>query len=307
MENNPSQQQPAHPNAAFRGTGVALVTPFLDEKIDFPALARLINHVIEGGVEYVVSLGTTGEAGVLTKNEQRDVIDFTVKTVAERVPVVVGIFGGSNTTAISERIKTFNFAGVDALLCASPAYSKPSQEGIFRHFMRLAEVSPLPIILYNVPSRTASNLTAETTLRLARASEKFIGVKEASNDLFQILYIAREKPPGFLVISGDDFFTLPILAGGGDGVISVIANATPRPFTDMVRASLAGQQERAKALNFKLLELYRLLFIEGNPVGVKAALAHLGICRDDVRLPLTSMSAGGAAQLNKELDEVLQP
>ena len=305
MEINQSRPKNTHPNAAFRGTGVALVTPFLDEKIDFPALEKLIEHVIAGGVEYIVSLGTTGEAGVLTKNEQRAVIDFTVKTVAERVPVVVGIFGGNNTSAITERIKSFDFKGVDALLCASPAYSKPSQEGIFRHFMRLADVSPLPIILYNVPSRTASNLTAETTLRLARASDKFIGVKEASNDLFQILYIAREKPPGFLVISGDDFFTLPILAGGGDGVISVIANATPRPFTDMVRASLNGDGELAKSLNFKLLELFRLLFIEGNPVGVKAALAHLGICRDEVRLPLTSMSPAGSSLLNKELDEVL--
>ncbi len=289
----------------FTGTGVALVTPFNREKIDFDALEKLIEHVIGGGVEYVVSLGTTGEAGVLTDREQWQVVDFTVKKAAGRVPVVLGIFGGNNTAALVERMRSFDFSGIDALLCASPAYSKPSQEGIFRHYMRLAEASPLPIILYNVPARTASNLTADTTLRLARASSKFIGIKEASNDLFQILTIAANRPPGFAVISGDDFFTLPIIAGGGDGVISVVANVTPRPFSDMVRACLKGDLEAAKPLNFSMLEFYRLLFIEGNPVGAKAALAHLGICRDEVRLPLTAMSAANAALLNKEVDAVL--
>lgn len=288
----------------FRGTGVALVTPFREEKIDFEALERLIEHVIDGGVEFLVSLGTTGEAGVLSKKEQREVIDFTLKTTAGRMPVVVGIFGGSNTSAIVERMQSFDFHGVAAILCASPAYSKPSQEGIYRHFMQLAEASPVPIILYNVPSRTSSNMTAETTLRLARASNKFIGIKEASNDLIQILTIARDRPKGFLVLSGDDFFTLPILAGGGDGVISVIANTVPGPFTEMVRAGLAGDFLTAKTLNFKLLELYRLLFIEGNPVGVKASLEWLGICRREVRLPLTGMTEAGFDLLKTELEEV---
>ena len=288
----------------LRGTGVALVTPFRDGKIEFEALERLIEHVIDGGVEFLVSLGTTGEAGVLTKKEQREVIDFTLKTAAGRVPTVIGIFGGSNTSAIVERMQSFDFQGITALLCASPAYSKPSQEGIFRHFMSLAEAAPVPIILYNVPARTSSNMTAETTLRLARASKNIIGVKEASNDLIQILTICRDRPEGFLVLSGDDFFTLPILAGGGDGVISVIANTVPRLFTDMVRAGLAGDFYAAKTLNFKLLELYRLLFIEGNPVGVKAALEWQGICRREVRLPLTSMTEAGFALLKTELEEV---
>lgn len=288
----------------FRGTGVALVTPFRDSKIDFEALERLLEHVISGGVEYLVSLGTTGEAAVLTKKEQREVIDFTLKIAAGRLPVVIGIFGGSNTAAIAERMQSFDFQGVAAILCASPAYSKPSQEGIFRHFMQLAEASPVPLILYNVPSRTSSNMTAETTLRLARASAKIIGVKEASNDLIQILTIARDRPDGFLVLSGDDFFTLPILAGGGDGVISVLANTLPRPFTDMVRAGLAGDFAAAKPLNFKLLELYRLLFIEGNPVGIKAALEWQGICSREVRLPLTSMTEAGFALLKTEMEEI---
>jgi 4-hydroxy-tetrahydrodipicolinate synthase len=290
----------------LRGTGVALVTPFKNEKIDFDALERIIEHVLAGGVEFVVSLGTTGESGVLSLTEQREIVTFTSKIVRERVPIVAGIFGGNDTQAIAERLKSFDFTGIDALLCSSPAYSKPSQEGIFQHFMRLAEASPLPIILYNVPSRTASNLTAETTLRLAHASEKFIGVKEASNDLYQILSIAHDRPTGFLVFAGDDFFALPIIACGGDGVISVIANTTPRLFSDLTRAALAGDLATAKRLNFKLLDLYRLLFIEGNPVGVKAALNLQKICSAEVRLPLTPMSDSGLAQLKTALDMVLK-
>jgi 4-hydroxy-tetrahydrodipicolinate synthase len=290
----------------LRGTGVALVTPFKNEKVDFDALERVLEHVLAGGVEFVVSLGTTGESGVLSQSEQREVVSFTSKIVRERVPIVAGIFGGNDTQAIAERLKSFDFTGIDALLCSSPAYSKPSQEGIFQHFMRLAEASPLPIILYNVPSRTASNLTAETTLRLAHASEKFIGVKEASNDLYQILSIVHDRPDGFLVFAGDDFFALPIIACGGDGVISVIANTTPRLFSDLTRAALAGDLATAKRLNFKLLDLYRLLFIEGNPVGVKAALNLQKICSADVRLPLIKMTDSGLAQLKSALEIVLK-
>ncbi len=190
---------------------------------------------------------------------------------------VAGIFGGNNTTALVEKIQNFNFEGIDALLSSNPAYSKPGQEGIFQHYMALAEVTPKPIIIYNVPSRTASNLTAETTLRLANASDNFLGIKEASDDIYQVMKIIKGKPKDFLVLSGDDFITLPLIASGGDGVISVIANTTPHPFTNMVRAALRQDLPTAQKLNFQLLELYKLLFMEGNPVGVKAAMELQGL------------------------------
>jgi 4-hydroxy-tetrahydrodipicolinate synthase len=289
---------------ALRGTGVALVTPFKNEKIDFSALEKLIEHVIFGGVNFVVSLGTTGESSVLSLKEQREIVTFTSKIVRERVPVVVGVFGGNDTRAIVERVKTFDFTGIDALLCSSPGYSKPSQEGIFRHFSKLAEASPLPILLYNVPSRTASNLTAATTLRLAKSSEKIVGIKEASNDLVQISNIIRDRPADFLVLSGDDFLTLPILALGGDGVISVAANTVPQQFSSMVNHCLKNDFRAANSLNINMLELFRLLFLEGNPVGVKAALAYQKICRDEVRLPLAEMSRDGQMLLKKEMKRI---
>ncbi len=188
---------------------------------------------------------------------------------------------------------------------AIPSYSKPGQEGIFQHYMALAEVSPKPIIIYNVPSRTASNMTAETTLRLANASDKFIGIKEASDDIYQVIKILKGRPKNFLMLSGDDFMTLPLIAVGGDGVISVIANATPRPFTDMVRAALRQDIATAQKLNFKFLELYKLLFIEGNPVGVKAAMELQGLCSRDVRLPLVPMTEQGVHLIMAELEKVL--
>ena len=203
-----------------------------------------------------------------------------------------------------KKIETFNFEGIDALLSSNPAYSKPGQEGIFQHYMALAEVSPRPIIIYNVPSRTASNMTAETTLRLANASERFIAIKEASDDIYQIMKIIKGRPDHFLVLSGDDFITLPLIAGGGDGVISVIANTLPRPFTDLVRAALRQDFATAQRLNFKLLEFYKLLFIEGNPVGVKAAMELQGLCSREVRLPLVQMSEQGVHLIMAELEKL---
>ena len=289
----------------FRGTGVALVTPFEKSgKIDWADLEKLIEHVIAGGVEFLVSLGTTGESVTLSEEEQREVIDFTIKVNRGRLPLVVGVFGGNNTAAMVEKIKSFNFDGIDALLSSSPAYNRPGQEGIFLHYMALAEVSPLPIIIYNVPSRTGSNINAETTLRLANASEKFLGVKEASNDLYQVMRIIKGKPKDFLVLSGDDFMTLPLIACGGDGVISVIGNTLPRPFSDMTRAALRQDMPTAQKLNMKLLEFYRLLFTEGNPVGVKSALEQQNICGRDVRLPLTPMSEQGVHLIMAELEKL---
>lgn len=281
-------------NKRFRGTGVALVTPFKsDGSIHWEGLERVIEHVIAGGVEFLVSLGTTGESVTLSEEEHRQILDFTIKTNGGRLPLVAGVFGGNHTAALVEKIKGFQLEGIDALLSSNPAYNKPSQEGIFQHYMALAEASPLPIIIYNVPGRTASNMTAETTLRLARSSDQFLGIKEASNDLMQIMKILEGRPEGFLVLSGDDGLTLPIIAAGGDGVISVIANTTPRPFTDMVRAALRYDMPTAQQLNNQLLDLYRLLFIEGSPSGVKAALELQGLCNRSVRLPLVPMTEQG--------------
>jgi len=288
----------------LRGTGVALVTPFRNGRIDWEGLEKIIEHVLAGGVEFLVSLGTTGESVTISEAEQRELIDFTIRVNRRRVPLVVGIFGGNNTGELVRRMQGFDFDGIDALLASNPAYNKPAQEGIFRHYMALAEASPRPIIIYNVPSRTASNMTAETTLRLACASERFIGIKEASDDIYQVCKILQGRPDHFLVLSGDDFITLPLITCGGDGVISVIANTTPRPFTDMVRAALRGQLPQAQQLNFQLLDLYRLLFLEGNPSGVKAALELQGLCSREVRLPLVPMSDAGQALIRKELERL---
>ncbi len=273
----------------FRGTGVALVTPFANGAVDYEGLKAVIEHCIEGGVEYLVSLGTTGESATLTPKESLEVLEFTTKTIAGRVPLVAG-FGGNNTQAIIDKIKAFHFEGVDAILSVSPYYNKPTQEGIYRHYMALAEMAPRPIIIYNVPSRTSSNITAETTLRLAHASDKFIAVKEASSDLVQCMNIVKGKPDNFLVLSGDDAITLPMLSFGMDGVISVIANAFPRRFSDMVRYGLSGDFKAASKLHFDVLEMMDLLFVEGNPAGVKAALELQNICSKEVRLPLVELS-----------------
>jgi len=290
----------------LRGTGVALVTPFKNNgDIDWEDLERIIEHVLTGGVEFLVSLGTTGESVTVSEEEQRQILDFTIKVNRGRVPLIAGVFGSNNTRALVEKVHHFNFEGIDALLSSNPSYSKPGQEGIFQHYMALAEASPRPIIIYNVPSRTASNMAAETTLRLANASDKFLGIKEASDDIYQVIKILKGRPKNFLMLSGDDFMTLPLIAVGGDGVISVIANATPRPFTDMVRAALRQDIASAQKLNFKFLELYKLLFIEGNPVGVKAAMELQGLCSRDVRLPLVPMTEQGVHLIMAELEKVL--
>jgi 4-hydroxy-tetrahydrodipicolinate synthase len=289
----------------LRGTGVALVTPFKNNQTDWEDLERIIEHVIGGGVEYLVSLGTTGEAVTLSEEEQRQILDFTIKVNRGRVPLVAGVFGHNDTTALVNKIKGFNFEGIDALLSASPSYSRPGQEGIFRHYLEMAEVSPRPIILYNVPSRTASNIEATTVVRLANANDKFLGIKEASGDIYQVMKLLKGRPTDFLVISGDDAITLPLIAVGGDGVISVVANATPRPFTEMVRAALRYDMPTAQKLNTKLLDLYRLLFIEGSPVGVKAAMELQGLCGRDVRLPLVPMTEAGVHLLMPELEKIL--
>ncbi|MFT4567050.1 MAG: 4-hydroxy-tetrahydrodipicolinate synthase [Saprospiraceae bacterium] len=289
----------------FIGTGVALITPFKKGKVDFPAIETIIDHVIDGGVEYVVMLGSTGETATLNPQESRDILDCAIVKVAKRVPIVTGNFAGNNTLELVKDIDSFDFSGIDAILSSSPAYVKPSQEGIYRHYMALEEVSPVPIIIYNVPGRTGSNITWQTTVRLAEASEKFIGVKEATGDLIQTTRIVKHKPKDFFVASGDDEVLIPMISVGGSGVISVIANALPREFSDMVRLALQDEYQGARELNDHIYDLHKWLYIEGNPVGIKTAMEILGFCSNEVRLPLHEMSIENYKSLEHTLRVIL--
>lgn len=288
----------------FSGTGVALVTPFLNGNIDFEALERVIEHVIQGGVDFLVSLGTTGEAITLSERECREVFDFTLRVNNGRLPIVAGMFGDNNTARLVERVKTFNFEGFDAIMSSSPSYSKPSQEGIFLHFMELEKVSPLPIIIYNVPSRTGRNVQADTALRLAKASKKFIAIKEAAGEMAQAMRLIKYRPDHLLVLSGDDPLTLPIIACGGHGVISVIANAMPREWSAMTRAALSGDLDTARRLNNQLLDIHPWLYIEGNPSGIKGLMEYLGLCSKEVRLPMAPISEANLKALVSEVEKM---
>jgi 4-hydroxy-tetrahydrodipicolinate synthase len=269
----------------FRGTGVAIVTPFTNGQIDFDALERVVNHILEGGVEYLVVLGTTGESVTLSKKEKHEVLEFVVRVNDKRVPLVAG-FGGNYTEKLVEDIKGFHFEGYDAILSVCPYYNRPTQEGLYQHFIQVAEASPVPVLLYNVPSRTASNLNAETTLRLSNANKKIIGIKEASGDMRQVMEIVWRKPKDFLVISGDDNLTLPMLSFGADGLISVVGNALPRETSDLVRAGLNDDFITARRLHFQLMPVIDQIFNDGNPAGIKGVLEILDLCGREVRLPL---------------------
>lgn len=273
----------------LRGTGVALVTPFNpDGSIDFPGLRSLIEHLIAGGVEYLVPMGTTGETATLSKEEKRKILDFVVEVNANRVSLVAGI-GGNDTAAVVEEVKNFNASGFSAILSVSPYYNKPTQEGIYQHYKMVAENSPLPIILYNVPGRTGSNMTAQTTLRLAQLPN-VIGIKEASGNFEQFMEIIKNKPKDFLFISGDDGLALPMIALGAEGVISVVGNAFPADFSSMIRNCLDGKFDEARPLHYKLTDIINMLFAEGSPAGVKEFLKELNICGNTVRLPLANVS-----------------
>lgn len=288
----------------FRGTGVALVTPFRDHQVDFPALARVIEHVIAGGVDFIVSLGTTGEAVTLSKEECREVFDFTIRQVDGRKPIVAGLFGSNYTEKLVEAIQHYDLSGFDAIMSSSPAYNKPPQEGIFQHYMAIERVSPVPIIIYNVPGRTGSNVEADTVLRLAQASDKFVAVKEASGDLVQGMQILKNRPEHLAVLSGDDPTALALTANGGDGVISVIANLYPEHFSTMMRAALQSDFATAAQLNLDLLDIHPYLYVEGNPAGVKAGMDILGICSDEVRIPLVPLSAKQRVGLKRAMQQV---
>jgi len=272
------------------GTGVAMVTPFKkDRSIDFNGLENLVEYLIDGGVDFLVSMGTTGESAVLSQKEKDEVVSFTKNKVNGRLPFVLGL-GGNNTAAIVAQIKNTDFSGVDAILSVSPAYNKPTQEGVYQHFKAIAEACPVGVILYNVPGRTSSNMDALTTLRLANDFENIVAIKEASGNMEQIMHILRDKPKNFKVLSGDDALTLPMILMGAEGVISVQAMALPKDFSDMVRAGLVGANEKARALHYPQLEIIDHLFAESNPAGVKACLKIKGICQEYVRLPLIEIT-----------------
>ena len=274
----------------LKGTGVALVTPFQSSyEVDYAALERIINFVIDGGVDYIVTLGTTGETPTLNKEEKKNIIKETYLKVNGRVPVVVGI-GGNDTRELLHDLASFPLEQAVAVLSASPYYSKPSQEGIFQHYKLLAQASPKPVLLYNVPGRTGRNISAATTIRLAKEVNNIIGIKEASGDMQQCMQILRDKPQDFLVISGDDALALPQLACGMAGVISVAANALPRYFSEMVRFCLKGDFVNAKLLNDELMTAYEIMFAENNPAGVKAFMSELKLIQNVLRLPLVPLS-----------------
>lgn len=268
------------------GTGVALATPFNNDKtVDFDGLEKLVNFQIDNGVNYLVVLGTTGEPATLTSSEKEAVIQKIVAVNNKKLPLVLGV-GGNNTMGVVADLKILNLEDFDAILSVSPYYNKPTQEGIYQHFKAISEASPLPVILYNVPGRTAQNVDPDTVLRLAKDCENVIGIKEAAGDLEQAKKILENKPKDFLVISGDDMIALPMILEGGSGVISVIGQGFPKDFTDLINLGLKGDSVEAHRLQDKIKESISLIFEEGNPAGIKTLLKKIGICGDEVRLPL---------------------
>ena len=274
----------------LKGTGVALVTPFhKDGSIDFKSFRKLIDRCIDGKVEYLVPLGTTGEAATLSQNERRAILDFVVEINDKRVPVVLGL-GGNNTQEILTTLEECDFDGVDAILSVSPYYNRPSQRGIFQHYKMIANNCPIPVLLYNVPARTGSNMDSETILQLAHEVKNIVGIKEASGNLEKAMHIIKNKPKDFLVICGDDLLSLPLIACGAEGAISVIANAYPKDYSEMVRLALDQNFDKSRKLHYKLLDITHAIFVDGNPSGIKGLLTAMNICTENVRLPLMAVS-----------------
>lgn len=274
----------------FKGLGVALVTPFNEDgSLDFEGLQNLVEHQIENNVDYLVVQGTTGEVATLTNEEKQDVLDFVVKINNSRLPIVLGV-GGNNTSVIVNTLKKLSTDNLDGILSVSPYYNKPSQEGIYQHYKAISKATKLPIILYNVPGRTMSNMLPSTTIRLAKDFQNIVAIKEASGNLEQVMEIILNKPDHFLVISGDDALTLPILASGGDGLISVVSNAFPKQSANLVHSAIEGNMKQARKSHYQLFEIINALFADGNPGGVKFTLSLLNICKNNVRLPLVPIN-----------------
>ncbi|WGK64895.1 4-hydroxy-tetrahydrodipicolinate synthase [Croceiramulus getboli] len=288
----------------LRGTGVALITPFdAQGALDLEALNQLVDHCIQGGVDYLVVLGTTGESATLTADEKDRVIQQVVQKAGGQLPLVLGV-GGNNTQQVIDELKRRDLSAFDAILSVSPYYNRPSQEGIFQHYKAVAEATSKPLVLYNVPSRTGSNMLPATVLRLAHAFDHIIGIKEAAGDMTQVLRLLADRPRDFMVISGDDMLALPLVSAGGDGVISVIGQGVPRPFSDMIRMGLEGDQpSKAYQLHFDLMPLIDIIFAEGNPSGIKALLEIQGIGSAGVRLPLVQATP----PLKEQLRDAFKP
>jgi 4-hydroxy-tetrahydrodipicolinate synthase len=289
----------------FRGTGVAVITPFKnDMSIDFASMGKIIEHIISGGVNYIVLLGTTGEASTISKDEKSALAAFTLEAIGGRVPMVLGI-GGNNTSEIVSYIREADLEGVDAILSVAPYYNKPCQRGLFQHFRQISMASPVPVILYNIPSRTGSNILPETVLDLARECENIIGIKEASGSFENLMKIMRGKSDDFLVISGNDMELMPVAAAGGSGLISVLANAFPAETSEIVQNALKYNFRSARELQIKYLELTELLFTEGNPAGIKAIMSYTGLCQNNLRLPLMPVSRSLQGRITKALEQVM--
>ncbi len=287
----------------FTGTGVALITPFKsDFSVDFPSLKQLVDIIIRGGVEYLVALGTTSESATLDDSEKKEVVKAILEANAARVPVVIGI-GGNNTQSVVNQINNNDFTGISGLLSVVPYYNKPQQAGMIAHFEAVANASPVPVILYNVPGRTAVNMKTETTIRLA-AHPNIVAVKEASGDFMQIMQIFREKEADFEVLSGDDALTLPLIAAGASGVISVTANAFPFEFSEMVRLARNNEFDKARELHYKLMKITELFFADGSPAGIKALLSMKGLCSEIVRLPLVNVNENIRNQILDEYNRI---
>ena len=287
----------------FIGTGVALVTPFRKQTtIDFSKLEALINHIIASGVDYIVALGTTSEAATMTDTERHALQDFIIETVAGRCPIMLGM-GGNNTLAVTDAIANTNFDGISGILSVAPYYNQPNQRGLAQHFKQIAESSPVPVIIYNVPGRTGVNIAADTTLQLAQECPNIIGIKEASGNISQVMQILKDKPDKFLVISGDDSLTYPMITLGASGVISVIANALPKEMSSMVRFALKGDLKKALPLHYKMLPLMNAIFEEGNPSGIKALLEIQGKIVNTLRMPLVKVSKPLYNKLSQFNDE----
>ncbi|WCO00517.1 4-hydroxy-tetrahydrodipicolinate synthase [Psychroserpens ponticola] len=286
----------------FQGTGIAIITPFKDDlSVDHEALRNLVDFNIENGIDYIVISGTTGESVTITKEEKKDISATIISANKGRVPLVLGI-GGNNTAEVINEIESTNLSEIDGILSVSPYYSKPTQEGIYQHFKAISKACPIDIIMYNVPGRTSSNMSPETTLRLAKDFNNIIAVKEAGNNVHQYLKLLRDKPDDFLIISGDDDLVLGVVLAGGAGVISVIGQALPKQFSEMIRLGLEGHAKQAYAIHFKLMDITSLIFSENNPAGIKAVLETLNLAKSNVRLPLVEATK----TLKEEIKEALQ-